>query len=116
MKASDQRIQSAVGSTDAMEAAKLIHEFARNHYHLFLVGQYKIRDIGRGICAALDSKNEIVLFNLATAFLEHIAALAKGNARRQGRDRLFRVAESEPSRLPPPRRKARSGGPRLRQN
>jgi hypothetical protein len=76
MKSSDERIQSADRLSDAVEAAKVMHEFARNHYHLLLVGQYKIREIGRGICAALDSQNETVLFNLARTLIEHTAALA----------------------------------------
>jgi hypothetical protein len=45
MNATDQQIQSVTSSTDATEAAKLMHGFARDHFHLFLVGQYKIREI-----------------------------------------------------------------------
>lgn len=76
MKGSDERIRSADGPSDAVEAAKLMHDFARDHYHLLLVGQYKIREIGRGIRTALESKNETVLFNMTRAFVEHTAALA----------------------------------------
>jgi hypothetical protein len=76
MKSSDERIQSEDASSEAVEAARLMHDFARDHYHLLLVGQFKLREIGRGIWAAVDSKNEIVLFNLTRAFIEHTAALA----------------------------------------
>lgn len=76
MKAADQRIDAFSNPTDAVEAAKLLHGFARDHFHLFLVGQYKIREIARGISAALESRNETVLFNLTRSFVEHTAALA----------------------------------------
>jgi hypothetical protein len=76
MKASDDRIQSANASDESVKAAQLLHEFARDHYHLLLVGQYKIKEIGRGAIAALDAQNETTLFNLARAFIEHTAALA----------------------------------------
>ena len=76
MKASDERIQSADGSTESSQVALLLYEFARDHYHLLLVGKYKLKEIGRGVVAAIDAENEIVLFNLARAFIEHTAALA----------------------------------------
>ena len=53
-----------------------MHDFARDHHHLLLVGQYKIREIGRGIRSTLESKNETVLFNMTRAFVERTAALA----------------------------------------
>jgi hypothetical protein len=76
MKAHDERVRSTDSSTDAATAAILLHDFARDHYHLLLVGQYKIKEIGRGIHAALDSQNETVLLNLTRALVEHTAALA----------------------------------------
>ncbi len=76
MNAADQKIQAFGNPTDAVEAAKLMHVFARDHFHLFLVGQYKIKEIARGISAALESQNETVLFNLARSLVEHTAALA----------------------------------------
>ncbi|RWO33575.1 MAG: hypothetical protein EOS10_07765 [Mesorhizobium sp.] len=47
-----------------------------DHYHLFLVCQYKIRELCRGIHAAIESTNEIVLFNLTRSLVEHSASLA----------------------------------------
>ncbi|MBV9975884.1 MAG: hypothetical protein JO105_10870 [Hyphomicrobiales bacterium] len=76
MKGSDQKVQSLTSATDTSEAGRLMHGFARDHFHLLLVGRYKIREIARGICAALVSKNETVLFNLARSLVEHTAALA----------------------------------------
>jgi hypothetical protein len=76
MKAADQKIQAFSTPTDTVEAAKLLHAFARDHFHLSLVGQYKIREVARGITEALVSKNETVLFNLARSLIEHTAALA----------------------------------------
>jgi hypothetical protein len=53
-----------------------MHAFAREHYHLFLVGQYKIRELCRGIGAAIESANETALFNLTRSLVEHSASLA----------------------------------------
>lgn len=76
MKAADKQIQAFNNPTDTVEVAKLLNGFARDHLHLFLVGQYKIREIARGISAALESQNETVLFTLTRSFMEHTAALA----------------------------------------
>lgn len=76
MQATDQKIQAFSSPTDTVEAAKLLHVFARDHFHLSLVGQYKIREVARGISEALISQNETVLFNLTRSLLEHTAALA----------------------------------------
>jgi hypothetical protein len=73
MKAADLKIKSVNSSTDAVEAATLMHGFARDHLHLLLVGQFKIRELARAI---LESQNETVLFNLARSLIEHTAALA----------------------------------------
>jgi len=76
MRAADQKIQAFSSPTDTVEAAKLLHVFARDHFHLSLVGQYKIREVARGISEALISQNETVLFNLTRSLVEHTAALA----------------------------------------
>jgi hypothetical protein len=76
MKGAEARVRSADVSAESGKAAKLLLDFARSHFHLLLVGEYKIKEIGRGIVAALDAYNETVLFNLARAFIEHTAALA----------------------------------------
>lgn len=41
-----------------------------------LVGQFKVGEIAKGIRSALDTGNEIVLFNLVRAFIEHTASMA----------------------------------------
>lgn len=76
MKGAESRLLLADQSAEALKVAKLLNDFARSHFHLLLVTQYKIKEIGRGAVAALDAHNETVLFNLARAFLEHTAALA----------------------------------------
>ena len=76
MEGAESRVQSADPSAESVKAAKLLNDFARSHFHLLLVAQYKIKEIGRGVVAALDARNETVLFNLARAFIEHTAALA----------------------------------------
>jgi hypothetical protein len=76
MKGAESRIEAADASAESVQAARLLNDFARSHFHLVLVGQYKIKEIGRGVVAALDTRNETVLFNLARAFVEHTAALA----------------------------------------
>src|SRR4051812_36370950 len=76
MKEADGRVRSADASAESVKAAQLLYDFARDHFHLLLVGQFKIKEIGRGIVATLDAHNETVLFNLARAFMEHTAALA----------------------------------------
>jgi hypothetical protein len=73
IRASDDRIQSADASKASVQVAQVLHHFARDHYHLLLVGLYKIKEVGRGVIAAQDTKNETVLFNLARALLEHTA-------------------------------------------
>ena len=57
--------------------------------HLFLVGQFKIKEIARGICAALESQNETVLFNLARSLIEHTAALAYQLERKWAKDKIL---------------------------
>jgi hypothetical protein len=76
MKSADARIASADSAPESVQAATLLHQLARDHFYLLLVGEYKIKEIGRGVLAALDARNETVLFNLARAFMEHTAALA----------------------------------------
>lgn len=76
MLGAEAHIQSIVGSSDAVEAARLMHAFTRDHYHLFLVGQYKVREIARGIRISLEIENGTVLFSLARALVEHTAAMA----------------------------------------
>jgi hypothetical protein len=76
MKGAEDRVRSADASAESVKAAQLFYDFARDHFHLLLVGQFKIKEIGRGAVAALDARNETVLFNLARAFIEHTAALA----------------------------------------
>ncbi|MQW11598.1 hypothetical protein GHK51_14915 [Sinorhizobium meliloti] len=76
MKAFDERVRSKENASDAGKTALLLYDFARDHYHLLLVGQFKIKEIGRGIQAAIEGQNETVLLNLARAFIEHTAAIA----------------------------------------
>lgn len=76
MSAADQRIQSALGESDAAETARLMHELSRDHYHLLLVGLYKVKEIARAIDGAFQSQNNTVLFSLVRSFVEHTAALA----------------------------------------
>lgn len=76
MKGADQNLQSMDDRSETADVARLMHAFARDHYHLFLVGQYKIRELCRGIGAALESSNETVLFNLTRSLVEHSASLA----------------------------------------
>lgn len=76
MSAADQRIQSALGESDAAETARLMHELSRDHYHLLLVGLYKVKEIARAIDGAFQSQNNTVLFSLARSLVEHTAALA----------------------------------------
>lgn len=76
MKEADTRVRSANASVEAVKVAKLLHDLARSHFHLLLVGQYKIKEIGRGALAAFSAHNETVLFNLARALIEHTAAFA----------------------------------------
>lgn len=76
MLGAEERIRSITAGSDATEAARRMHAFARNHHHLFLVGQYKIREIARGIGRSLESDNTTVLFSLARALVEHTAAIA----------------------------------------
>jgi hypothetical protein len=76
MKGAKDRVRSAEASAESVKAAQLLYDFARDHFHLLLVGEFKIKEIGRGAVAALDAHNETVLFNLARAFIEHTAALA----------------------------------------
>ncbi|MET3648924.1 hypothetical protein [Phyllobacterium ifriqiyense] len=76
MQEADQHLQSAASQSEAVEVAKLMHAFSRDHYHVFLVGQYKIRELCRGIGAAIESTNETVLFNLTRSLVEHSASLA----------------------------------------
>lgn len=76
MKTTDETIRLAASSGETGKAASLLHDMARDHFHLFLVGQYKIRELGRGIATALAEGNDTVLLNLTRAFIEHTAAIA----------------------------------------
>lgn len=76
MQGAEAHIRSVTGSSDAAEAARLMHAFARDHYHLFLVGQYKVRAIARGIGITLEIENDTALFSLVRALVEHTAAMA----------------------------------------
>lgn len=76
MVGADERVQTGENQSEAVEVAKLLHTLARDHYHLFLVGQYKIRELCRGIGAALESLNETALFNLTRSLVKHSASLA----------------------------------------
>ena len=76
MKGVEDRVRSSDAPFEGVRAAQLLFDFARAHFHLLLVNQFKIKEIGRGVVAALEAHNETVVFNLARAFVEHTAALA----------------------------------------
>ena len=76
MKTTDQRLQAMTDSAETTEIAKLLHHFSKDHFYLFLVGQYKIKEIARGIFITLKDLNDTVLFNLTRTLVEHTAALA----------------------------------------
>lgn len=76
MKSLNEKVRLASSSGESGQAAKLLLNMAQDHFHLLLVGQYKVTEIGRGIVAALLAGNDSVFFNLARAFVEHTAAIA----------------------------------------
>lgn len=76
MKPLDHQTNALSGTSDSTITAKLIYQFARNSYHLYLVSGYKIAEIARGMNGALESKNSIVFFNLCRALVENSAAVA----------------------------------------